>query len=121
MKVLDEVEGLFKAGRDQESAPSRKLANEELEYGCLCLPMLKIGLNHVELIEIGQQRIIHQPPSHANKQNSSNSTQLREITKLDRRPDVGATAQGSHAAIWVARGCIGAAAVRQPLIPTARL
>src|SRR6516225_5416380 len=60
--VFEEGEGLFESRRDQEAATGRKLSHEEFEYGRLPLAMVQVGLDHVELIEIGQQRscrVIH--------------------------------------------------------------
>ena len=51
--VFEEGERLFESCRDQEATTGRKLAYEEFEYGRLRLAMIKVGLDHVELIEIG--------------------------------------------------------------------
>src|SRR5690606_32554842 len=41
---------------DQEPAGAGQLAHEELEYGRFRLPVIQIGLDHVHLIKIGEQR-----------------------------------------------------------------
>ena len=67
-QVLQEVERRLESGRHQESASRRQLANEELEHGGFCVAMLKVGLEHVELIEVGEQRAgfgIHRMPGGA--------------------------------------------------------
>ena len=59
---LFEVERLLEPGRHHEAASGREVAEEELEYRGLRLAMIQVGLNHVELVEIGQQRrrdVIH--------------------------------------------------------------
>ena len=55
-QVFQEVERRREARRHEEAAPRRQLAEEELEHRRAGEPMLEIGLEHVELIEIGQQR-----------------------------------------------------------------
>ena len=46
---------LARARPNQESALSGQLAYEEFEHCSLGLAMFQIGLDHVELIEIGEQ------------------------------------------------------------------
>src|SRR5262245_54576239 len=55
-QILEELERLLKAGGHQESPLGGKLTHEELKYGRFSLAMGEIGLNHIELIEIGKQR-----------------------------------------------------------------
>ena len=64
-QVLQEFESRLEPGRHQESAPRWQLADEELEHGGFRVAMLKVGLEHVERIEIGEQRAgcgIHRMP-----------------------------------------------------------
>ena len=56
-QVLQKGERLLQPGRHQESAASRQLAHEELEYRSPGIAMIQVGLHHVELIEVGEQRI----------------------------------------------------------------
>ena len=51
------LERLLESGRDQETASRRQPAHEQLEHRGLGLAALEIGLQHVELVEIGEQRI----------------------------------------------------------------
>ena len=53
---FEKIERLLEPGRHQEAPPRRQLAHEELEHRGLALVMIEIGLHHVELVEIGQQR-----------------------------------------------------------------
>ena len=55
-QVLQIIERLFEAGREQKSAPGREPAQKELEHRGLGLTVRKIGLQHVELVKIGEQR-----------------------------------------------------------------
>ena len=64
-QAFEEIERLFESGGHQKPAPGRKLADEEFEYRRLRLAMIQVRLDHVELIEIGEQRrrgIIHSAP-----------------------------------------------------------
>lgn len=56
MKVLEKVQRLVETGGQQKSAPGRKFAHEKLENRGLRLAMIQIRLDHVELIQIGQQQ-----------------------------------------------------------------
>ncbi len=56
-QVLEKIERLLEPGRDQETASRRQPADEELEHRRSGLAMIQVGLNHVELIEIGEQRV----------------------------------------------------------------
>src|SRR5271166_619063 len=58
MKLLEEIERLLKAGREQESPPGGQLAHEELEHRGLRVAMIQVGLHHVELVKIGEQRAV---------------------------------------------------------------
>ncbi|GBD41042.1 hypothetical protein HRbin39_00417 [bacterium HR39] len=53
---FQELHHLFEAGSDQEVAARRQRAHEELEARRRRHPGLEIGLVHVELVEIGEQR-----------------------------------------------------------------
>jgi hypothetical protein len=50
------IERLLEAGGDQEAAALRQRADEEFEHGRAGLAMVQIGLAHVELVEIGEER-----------------------------------------------------------------
>ena len=54
--VLEMVEHLLEAGGDEEVALFRQLADEELEHRRLVHAAREIGLQHGELVEIGQQQ-----------------------------------------------------------------
>jgi len=54
--VLQIVERLVKPRRHQETAPRRQLAGKELEHRRLRLAAIQISLDHVHLVEIGEQR-----------------------------------------------------------------
>ena len=51
--ILEEGKRLFEPRRDQGAATGWKLAHEEFEDGRLRLAMIQVGLDHIELIEIG--------------------------------------------------------------------
>src|ERR1700738_2484977 len=55
-QLLEEIERLFKPGVEQETAPRRQFAHEKLEYRGLRVSMIQVGLHHVELVEVGEQR-----------------------------------------------------------------
>ena len=48
-------ERLFEARRHEKSTARRELVHEELEYRTPGFVMVQIGLDHVELIEVGEQ------------------------------------------------------------------
>ena len=48
------VRFLVQPGGDQKAATSRQVTKEKLEDGGFGLPLVQIGLNHVDLVEIGQ-------------------------------------------------------------------
>jgi hypothetical protein len=54
VEVFEEVERRLQPGRHQKSALSRQLAHEEFEHRGLGLAMIQIGLNHVQLVKIGE-------------------------------------------------------------------
>src|SRR5262249_13336813 len=56
-QAFEIVERLLETRRHEKPAPRRELAHEELEDRGPGLPMIQIGLNHSELIEIGEQRV----------------------------------------------------------------
>ena len=47
---------LLQPGGDEKAALRRQLAHEELEYRRPRLAVLQVGLDHVELVEVGEQR-----------------------------------------------------------------
>lgn len=55
-QALEVVEHLLEAGRDEEVAALRHLAHEELEHRGPVHAAVEIGLQHGELVEIGEQR-----------------------------------------------------------------
>ena len=56
LQALEKVERLLEPRGHQEASARRKPAHEELEHGRIRLAMVQIGLEHVQLIQIGQQR-----------------------------------------------------------------
>ena len=65
-QALEEVERLLEPGRNEKPTPGRQLAHEEFEDRRLGFPMLQVGLDHVELVEVGEQWAcgkIHGPPA----------------------------------------------------------
>ena len=54
--ALEELQDLLEAGREQEVALRRQLADEELEHGRVGHARLEIGGVHVQLVEVGQQQ-----------------------------------------------------------------
>ncbi len=69
-KPLEEVEQLFEPGRQQEVARLRQASREELEHRFVVHPAIDVGIQHGELVEIGQQtavarteiRLVHRGP-----------------------------------------------------------
>ncbi len=57
-QVLEKVERLLQPGGDQKAPPSRQIAHEELEYRGPGLAVIQIGLDHVELVKVGQQGLV---------------------------------------------------------------
>ena len=55
-KVLQKIERLLQPGRQQKSAPRRQGAGEKFEHRRIGIAMVQIGLGHVELVEVGEQR-----------------------------------------------------------------
>ena len=53
---LEIGEGIVEACGKQKTAPFRQAADEELEHGLLVLATVQIGLDHVELVEVGGER-----------------------------------------------------------------
>ena len=53
---LEEVERLLESGRDQETALSGQLAHEQLEHRGLDHPAMQVGLQHRQLVQVGEQR-----------------------------------------------------------------
>ncbi len=57
-KPLEEVEQLFEPGRQQEIAGLRQASREELENRFVVHPAVDVGVQHGELVEIGQQTAV---------------------------------------------------------------
>ena len=53
---LEIGEDIVEAGGKKKAAPFRQAAHEELEHGLLVLAAVQIGLDHVELVEVGGER-----------------------------------------------------------------
>ena len=53
---LEIGEDIVKAGGKKKATPFRQAAHEELEHGLLVLAAVQIGLDHVELVEVGGER-----------------------------------------------------------------
>jgi len=53
---LEIIERVIEAGGEQEGAPRRQPPHEKLEHRLAVLATIQIGLDHVELVEIGEQR-----------------------------------------------------------------
>ena len=51
---LKVIKRLLQPGGDEEAAPGRQVADEKFEYGGFRLAMVQIGLDHVDLVEVGQ-------------------------------------------------------------------
>ena len=56
LQILKKIDGLLESRRHKEASASRKPTHKELEYGGVRLAMIQVGLKHVELIQISQQR-----------------------------------------------------------------
>src|SRR6185312_1556902 len=56
MQVLKEFQCLFQTGRHQEIPGWGKLAKKQLEYGSFLHSLLKVALQHGQLVMVGQQR-----------------------------------------------------------------
>ena len=54
-KIFEKIQHLLEAGGDQKSPARREFADEKFEDRRLGLAMVQIGLDHVELIEVGEQ------------------------------------------------------------------
>ena len=50
------IERVGEPGREQKAAPRRQPPHEELEHRLLVLSPVQIGLDHVEFVEVGEQR-----------------------------------------------------------------
>ena len=55
-QLLEEIERLFEPSHHQEAAPFRQLAHEQLEDRRLGLAVGQIGLDHIELVQVGEER-----------------------------------------------------------------
>lgn len=55
-KLVQKIQRLRQPGGEQESAPRRQAAHEQFEHRRVGVAMIQIGLNHVDLIKVGQQR-----------------------------------------------------------------
>jgi len=56
LQRLEIIERVIEAGGEQEGAPRRQPPHEKLEHRLAVLATIQIGLDHVELVEIGEQR-----------------------------------------------------------------
>src|SRR5690242_21524690 len=56
MQVLKEFQRLFQTRRHQEIPGRRKLAKKQLEYRRFLHSLLKVALQHGQLVMVGQQR-----------------------------------------------------------------
>jgi hypothetical protein len=54
--VFEKIERLLQSGGDEEAAAGRQRADEELEHRGFRLAMIQVGLHHVELVKVRQQR-----------------------------------------------------------------
>ncbi len=52
-QVFQIIERVLEAGGEQEAATIRQPPHEELEHGLLVLALVQVGLDHVELVEVG--------------------------------------------------------------------
>ena len=55
-KIFEKIQRLLEPGGEQKPAPRRQAAHEQLEHRRLGVAMIQIGLDHVDLIKVGQQR-----------------------------------------------------------------
>jgi hypothetical protein len=65
MQILQKLEHLLKPSGNEKAATRRQPPHEELEHRRSCLAMIQVGLHHVELVEIGEQRrrrVVHSAP-----------------------------------------------------------
>ena len=49
------IERVGEAGGQQKAAPWRQTPHEKLEHRLFILALVQIGLDHVELVEVGEQ------------------------------------------------------------------
>ena len=61
MQGLEVVEDLLQARGEQEGALVGQLAHEELEHRRLRHALAVVGLQHGQLVEVGQQRVMAHP------------------------------------------------------------
>ena len=54
-QLLEEFERLLEPRGNQKAAPGRQLAHEQLEDRRLGLAIGQIGLDHIELVEVGEE------------------------------------------------------------------
>ena len=54
LQRFKELQRLLQPGGDQEAAPGRQIAGEQLENGRVRCSPVQIGLHHVDLIKVGQ-------------------------------------------------------------------
>src|SRR6185437_11616974 len=54
-QLFEEIQRLVQASRDEEVPPRGKIAEKQFKDGRLGLPMIQIGLDHVELIQVSQE------------------------------------------------------------------
>ena len=53
-QVFEVIERLLESGRNEKSAAGGQAADEEFENGGFGLAMVQIGLDHVDLVEVGE-------------------------------------------------------------------
>jgi len=56
-RVFKKIERLLQPGGEEKAAAGRQRADEELEYRGFRLAMIQVGLHHVELVKVRQQRV----------------------------------------------------------------
>ncbi len=57
-ELLKVAKYLLESGGEEKVAPARQCAHEELEHRALVHALVEIGLQHGELVQIGQQRAL---------------------------------------------------------------
>jgi hypothetical protein len=88
MQAFEKVQRLFEPSGDQKAAPGRKVANEKLENRGLRLAVIQVRLDHIELVEIGQQRtrgVIHSDTLAQRNVRSPQNIELSHYPPIRRR------------------------------------
>jgi len=55
-KILKKIKRLMQPGGEQKSAPRRQRTDKQFEHCRVSIAMIQIGLDHVDLIKVGQER-----------------------------------------------------------------